>query len=171
MTDEVAPKRRGRPPKREGERKAGNLTIRTYGPLRELLEAAAKVSGRSVSGEVEWRLENSFSSADLISRFFREFEFNSVGGQLNHHVGIAFARIIYGMQINSDNAGGDRNWTRDRVKALVEEQGASEMIPALLAHFPFPDDTDPHPDEVRREEAVEASRIAHERRGMQPKQG
>ncbi len=62
----VDPKRRGgRPPKRPGEPKAGNLTLRTYGDLRQKLEAAARLSGRSVSGEVEMRLERSFANDEM----------------------------------------------------------------------------------------------------------
>ncbi len=74
MSSDLEPKRRGRPPKAEGERKAGNLTIRTYGPLRAQLEEAARQSGRSVSAEVEYRLEQSFWALNMKERYEKQFE-------------------------------------------------------------------------------------------------
>lgn len=59
MNDD-APKRRGRPPIAQEDRKAGNLTFRTRANLREQLEEAAQQSGRSVSEEIEHRLQTSF---------------------------------------------------------------------------------------------------------------
>src|SRR5262245_16683392 len=54
----------GRPPKREGERLSKNRTFRVRATLDEQLAAAAKQSGRSVSEEIEHRLENSFQEDD-----------------------------------------------------------------------------------------------------------
>src|SRR5215472_9218640 len=50
----------GRPPKRKGERLSKNRTFRVRGTLDEQLEAAAQEAGRSVSEEIEHRLEQSF---------------------------------------------------------------------------------------------------------------
>ena len=60
-------KRRGRPPKDPTDRKDGNLTFRTRGSLRERLSAAATENGRSISEEVERRLEASFEGFDAAS--------------------------------------------------------------------------------------------------------
>jgi hypothetical protein len=54
----------GRPPKREGERLSKNRTFRVRGTLDEQLAAAAQEAGRSVSEEIEYRLENSFREDD-----------------------------------------------------------------------------------------------------------
>lgn len=172
------PKRRGRP---AGKR--GTFSFRVTADLRSRLEADAERSGRPVSEEIERRLEESYRLPEIISIVQKvafksatdtwfELQKNGVGGDLNFRVGYTFADIICGMQINADNLGGDRNWTRDRVKALVEEKGASEMIPSLLAQFPFPDPADggSHPDEIRREEANERSATARQRKGMRPEQ-
>jgi hypothetical protein len=51
---------RGRPPRHEGERLSKNRTFRVRGGLDEKLQAAAAVSGRSVSEEIEFRLDQSF---------------------------------------------------------------------------------------------------------------
>lgn len=53
-------KARGRPRLPEEERKGAHIKIRTRGGTRERLEAAAARHGRSVSEEVERRLEESF---------------------------------------------------------------------------------------------------------------
>jgi hypothetical protein len=50
----------GRPPKHEGERLSKNRTFRVRGTLDEQLEAAARDAKRSVSEEIERRLEESF---------------------------------------------------------------------------------------------------------------
>lgn len=63
---ELAPRKRGRPAKPAGERKAHNLTFRTRADFRERLERAASNSGRSVSEEVELRIERSFEIDHLI---------------------------------------------------------------------------------------------------------
>lgn len=63
-------KKRGRPPKPPAERRSANITFRTPGGLRERLEGAAKISGRSVSEEVVYRLERSFERQGLLREFF-----------------------------------------------------------------------------------------------------
>jgi len=52
----------GRPPKYKGERLSKNRTFRVRGLLDEQLIAAAAESGRSVSEEIEYRLERSFQA-------------------------------------------------------------------------------------------------------------
>ena len=49
----------------EAERKRHNQTFRVRGPMREKLKAAAKANERSISEEVEARLENSFRQDEL----------------------------------------------------------------------------------------------------------
>jgi hypothetical protein len=51
---------RGRPPRHQGERLSKNRTFRVRGGLDEKLQAAAAASGRSVSEEIEFRLDQSF---------------------------------------------------------------------------------------------------------------
>jgi hypothetical protein len=55
-----AKKSRGRPPKHKGERLSKNRTFRVRGLLDEYLIGRAQESGRSVSEEIEARLERSF---------------------------------------------------------------------------------------------------------------
>ena len=53
----IEAKRMGRPPRRAGERLSKNRTFRVRDKLDEQLRAAAEQSGRTVSGEIEHRLE------------------------------------------------------------------------------------------------------------------
>jgi NADPH-dependent glutamate synthase beta subunit-like oxidoreductase len=48
----VAPKKRGRPPKPESERKGRNLTFRMRDEVRDWLTVRAAKSGRTVSDEI-----------------------------------------------------------------------------------------------------------------------
>jgi hypothetical protein len=80
----MAKKRVGRPPKSPEDRKTVNFTFRSRGQMRELLQAAATASGRSISEEIEHRLEASFqkdntadiavaAASEAINRFRKEF--------------------------------------------------------------------------------------------------
>jgi hypothetical protein len=52
------------------EGKRHPLNMRTTEDIREKLENAAAVSGRSLAQEVEYRLERSFAETDIIARAF-----------------------------------------------------------------------------------------------------
>jgi hypothetical protein len=53
-------KRRGRPPVPDSQRRSTNFTFRSRGELHSRLAGAAAQSNRSISEEIEWRLERSF---------------------------------------------------------------------------------------------------------------
>ena len=55
-------KRIGRPPKPPKNRKSVNFTFRSREEMREQLRVAAAVSGRSISEEIEYRLNQSFQN-------------------------------------------------------------------------------------------------------------
>jgi hypothetical protein len=61
MTDEVSrtTRPRGRPPRKMGEPKRTSFNTRLRQSLRQYLEAAATQNGRSLSEEIEYRLEQS----------------------------------------------------------------------------------------------------------------
>src|SRR5262249_62082990 len=61
----AAKKRIGRPSKAKEERKAVTFTIRSRGQMRERLQAAAITAGRSISEEIEFRLERSFQQQEI----------------------------------------------------------------------------------------------------------
>jgi hypothetical protein len=58
----------GRPPRHAGERLSKNRTFRVRGELDEKLQAAAEQSRRTVSAEIEFRLECSFLMDQLDAR-------------------------------------------------------------------------------------------------------
>jgi predicted HicB family RNase H-like nuclease len=61
----TAKKRAGRPPKAEEDRKDVNFTFRSRRQMRERLKAAADGARRSVSEEIEIRLERSFWQEEI----------------------------------------------------------------------------------------------------------
>jgi hypothetical protein len=64
------PRRKGRPgPKPTGNAKYGFLGMRVPDALREQLQAAAHISGRSMSGEAQVRLETSFTKEAAAGHF------------------------------------------------------------------------------------------------------
>jgi hypothetical protein len=66
MTDQEPPKRKGRPPKYAGEGKRQNFSFRIRDKVREQLIAAVQETGRSLSEEIEHRLERSFEENDRL---------------------------------------------------------------------------------------------------------
>src|SRR3712207_2785522 len=63
-------RKRGGQPKEPEERKRNNLTFRVRDRLKVDLEAAAAAGGRSVSEEIEHRLEQTLTERDMLTRFF-----------------------------------------------------------------------------------------------------
>jgi hypothetical protein len=59
-----SPTRRGRPPIPPGQRKSKNFTFRSRGDLHARLADAAAQSNRSISEEIEWRIQRSFLDQD-----------------------------------------------------------------------------------------------------------
>jgi hypothetical protein len=69
--------KRGRPPKfAPGERTRGPLTIRLRDQVRQELETTAAAAGRSLSEEIEHRLELSFSRRDYLREKWGDDFFN-----------------------------------------------------------------------------------------------
>ncbi len=64
-------KRRGRPALDPSDRKSRNLTFRSRGDLRARLDQAASQSERSISEEIEYRLERSFTDQSLMFEAMR----------------------------------------------------------------------------------------------------
>src|SRR4051794_34964158 len=58
-------KRIGRPPKEPGEKKRQSLSLRIRDAVKDRLVEAARVSGLSISEELERRVERSFEASDL----------------------------------------------------------------------------------------------------------
>jgi hypothetical protein len=88
-------KRRGRPPKPGNERRSKNRTFRVRGPMDEYLVGHAHDAGRSVSEEIEARLERSFYMDGLMLTFAGD-----AGPLLNAvatAVGVSFLKGPYGL--------------------------------------------------------------------------
>jgi hypothetical protein len=88
----------GRPPRYPGERLSKNRTFRVRGGLDEKLQAAAAASGRSVSEEIEFRLDQSFDRDAFIGPV--------LGGDENAKVLQSIATV---MKLESHNG----HWLKD----------------------------------------------------------
>lgn len=60
-------KPRGRPPLPPAEKRAKNFTFRSRGDMHDKLSEAASLNERSISEEIERRLERSFDHQDLLT--------------------------------------------------------------------------------------------------------
>jgi hypothetical protein len=66
MTDQPQKRKRGGQPKPAAERKRNNMTFRVRDSLRAELQASADKHQRSVSEEIEYRLEHSFQAERIL---------------------------------------------------------------------------------------------------------
>ncbi|WP_146056465.1 hypothetical protein [Methylobacterium sp. V23] len=87
MSETEAPKKRGRPAKFAGERTRGPLTVRLRDEVRSELERAAVQNGRSLSEEIEMRMEVSLAQKNQLRHEWGEDIFRiaaAMAGSLTH---------------------------------------------------------------------------------------
>ena len=114
MTVTIVKKRKpGRPPSGPYEDKRKTLSTRITAGLRECLEEAAEATGRSLSQEIEFRLEQSFLRETA--------QYEAFGGE---HVD-ALMRVL-GNAVRLIEATGGKKWQEDRetftrVKVVTEK--------------------------------------------------
>src|SRR5262249_31991569 len=114
----AAKKRIGRPPKSEEDRKAVNFTFRSRGQMRERLREAATASRRSISEEIEHRLERSFQQQEI------EKEMDIVTLQL---------RLFEGLWRRLEQAAKHHEWSVNteivsRLDVSFQRENEAEMI-------------------------------------------
>ncbi len=107
-----SPKRRGRPPLRPGKTKRASFTTRLTADLKQRLERDAAAEGRSLSEEIESRLERSFHVEE---ERYREF-----GSELTFH----FMKLLSAAVTMTETATG---------KKWLGEGSAMETTMAALA--------------------------------------
>ncbi|MEQ9642504.1 MAG: hypothetical protein RIM84_20925 [Alphaproteobacteria bacterium] len=114
------PRGRGRPPLNPAERRRNNVTIRMRDALKDQLQADANANGRSLSEEIEVRLEASFGADDtavggaieIIARVMRE---------TGQHAGFTVDRTLEGAS----------EWYLDPFAFDQAAQGVHQVIEAL----------------------------------------
>lgn len=124
----IAPKG-GRPARREGERLSKNRTFRVRGALDDQLLKSATNSGRSVSEEIEHRLERSFS------------EDAAFGGGAVKHMAIRMAVAFDHAGRAAAAAAGHPDWTAE--EWVLDENSYRTavfgVISSLLKSYPGSD--------------------------------
>ena len=133
------PNKGGRPPKDPSGGKRPTLTFRCRSALQEKLQASAAEADRSMSEEVERRLEQSFEAADLettLSKVIQQRENAGieklVGGKENLDLLIQLSHAIVLEHLRSGKHWFDDEGTRERVY-----QGICSSLPFIL-HGPAP---------------------------------
>ena len=107
-------RKRGGQPKPAEERKRNNLTFRARDELRESIRDAAEGSGRSISEEIEYRLELSVARRD----------------ELEHRWGKDMLRIAEGMaaSLSMIEQVADKSWHQDDKLTDLFKITASQVI-------------------------------------------
>ena len=112
----MAQKRMGRPPKLAEDRKATHFTFRTRGVMRERLQAAATGSGRSISEEIEYRLDRQFQHDE------RDYLFRVLTGEHGENALHMIAEAVRIVQTMYSHSYKSKGWS---------EQDSAEMLQEL----------------------------------------
>jgi len=113
----------GRPLRHGAERLSKSRTFRVRPHLDELLQKAAAKAGRSVSEEIEHRLDQSFEMADLIAGAFR-----AAYGESNGDLMRAIATVIWLIERRSG-----KKWNEDQFTAFEVKSAIDGVVTALTA--------------------------------------
>lgn len=111
-------KKRGRPRLPESEGKRHVIAFRATTQLREQLEHAAKLSGRSLSQEAEFRLELSFRD--------EEARFEAFGGKTNYDTMQTLAGFVRQVELKTG-----KSWLSDW-QTFSEVKQAWEFFTTLI---------------------------------------
>jgi hypothetical protein len=144
--------KRGRPPRHKGEVLRKNRTFRIRARLDELLEEAAAKAGRSISEEIEHRLELSF------------WEDRVAAARTGSDVGAELLRMFYSVMVLE---GVHPDWTGDPVRA-ENFRVAMNAIIAVMTGLPLE-----LPSPEKRLEGIETAKqylLRSSRRGAIPEE-
>ena len=128
-------KERGRPPLPPGEKKLDAMGFRPTPEVRAKLEEAAKENGRSLSREIESRLEQSFSN--------EEAKYETFGGKHTY----SLMRLL-GSAVSLVETGTGKKWRDDRATYRQAKATIDKILDGLGPHTK--DELD---DNVLREKA------------------
>jgi TraY domain len=127
------PKRRPGPrPKGPFEDKRRTLTTRITDATRQRLEEARAATGRSLSQEIEFRLDGSFRGEDLTAEFLRR-----TFGDENS---LKFVELLAGIAQMIDQEMGSKGWTRDRPTYDAVRLAWDRFLDARAPLVAVPDD-------------------------------
>ena len=123
--------RRGRPPIKSGKPKRASFNTRLRDETKRGLEAAAEASGRSLSEEIEFRLEQSFRDASEMVRFEGSL-MRLFGGMDNLEIGSRFVSLLEYYEAEVPGWRDNEKWTRVVAQAAaryVERLGSAKNEP------------------------------------------
>ncbi|MHB2208646.1 hypothetical protein [Methylobacterium sp. CM6257] len=129
--NEPAQRKRGRPPKPADERKGHNLTFRTRADFRDRLEQAAAQSGRSVTEEVELRVERSFEIDRIIRGYNDLMSVFIENGENARKLATSLMAVVSIVQDQKSKDGrqiGSENWLNSPATRAGVRLGAISLI-------------------------------------------
>ena len=121
MSEAEAPKKRGRPAKFAGERTRGSLTVRLRDEVRSELERAATKYGRSLSEEIETRMELSLAQKAQLKFEWGEDYYNIASRTA---AALSYIEDIYGCR-----------WHESEAVTRVFKETAAKIIENTRDHF------------------------------------
>ncbi|GJE14569.1 hypothetical protein [Methylobacterium longum] len=160
MSEAEAQKKIGRPAKNPGEGKRPTITFRCRGPLHERIQASAREADRSVSEEVETRLDRSYLADDqhrdnqevlasITQRIVLDVLHDYVGGKHNFNAGQRFAHALKYHQAEADaKFRSEDPWYIDADKKKYIRDKVSDLVGFIIDELA--DETDPEEAERRR---------------------
>jgi hypothetical protein len=134
MSDDEQPKRRGRPPKSSAGPKVGSLTFRTRADFRERLEQAAAQSGRSVTEEVELRVERSFEIDPIVrdyNNLMSVFIDNGENARKFATSAMAIISILQELKAKDGHQIGSEDWSN----SVATRAGLRRGLTSLVDHY------------------------------------
>ncbi len=128
MTEEGGPKRRpGRPRKYPAEGKRQNLTFRLPEHTRKRLLEASLQSGRSLSEEIELRIEKSFDTPKLVGDVVRSTLASFFGGE--HTAKLVQLTAVAIMLVERETG---KKWTDDYFTRWHAKEAALQVVSSLF---------------------------------------
>jgi len=109
------PRRRGRPQRQASSKTLPTLSFRAAPETRALLEAAAAEAGRSLSAEIDRRLQQAFWDHDR----YRAERDRAFGGNHNYVLGFVLARVAAGVEHSCGHAWADNHLVWREVSTAV----------------------------------------------------
>lgn len=144
MSDENSQPKERRSPRIPGEGRRPTVTFRCRTQLKEKVEARAQEADRSISEEIERRLEGAYhqeeNQAEIVSnlasmtadRIFKVM-YEDVGGRDNFQSGIHFANALKSYQKEADaKFRSEAPWFKDHDKKKHVLEGLRSILPFVL---------------------------------------
>jgi len=122
--------KRGRPTKKAKPGTKASLGLRVTANVKDRLEHAAKLSGRTQSQEAEYRIERSFDRADLLPELLQAAYGDQCAGML-----LLFGDILREATASADFLGNNTEWPNGRLQNSYTFEVAEKAVAELFGRL------------------------------------